>query len=107
MSGKETSSSASEPLAQQEHEAAPPPSSRGRTLWRWFLVALGLVLFALVMRETLFPFRGQPYLEIGHGDHTHYVPKDRNETVPISSFPMRPPGADERITPDGDIVPKE
>lgn len=39
--------------------------------------------------------------------HTHYLPKDRNETVPVSSFPMRPPDEGERITPDGDIVSKE
>ena len=59
------------------------------------------------MREVLFPFRGQPYLEIGHGDHTHYVPKDRNETVPVSSFPMVEPKAGQRITPDGDLVTEQ
>lgn len=86
---------------------AGPQRQHGRRLWRWFLLVLALVLFGFMMREVLFPFRDQPYLEIGHGNHTHYVPKDRNENVPVSSFPMRPPGPDERITPDGDIVPKE
>ena len=85
-------------------EGAPP--GRGRRLWRWFLLVVGLVLLVFLMREVLFPFRSQPYMEIGHGNHTHYVPKDRNETVPVSSFPMVEPGPKERITPDGDIVPK-
>lgn len=74
---------------------------------RWIIVAVAAVFFTFLMREVLFPFRGQPYMEISHGDHTHYVPKDRNETVPVSSFPMRPPEEGERITPDGDIVSKE
>lgn len=80
---------------------------RGRRLWRWFLLAAGLVLLGFMMREVLFPFREQPYLEIGHGDHTHYVPKDRNETVPVSSFPMVEPKAGQRITPDGDLVTEQ
>ena len=108
MPDEETSPNASEPLsAHQGREAEPPPSRSARTLWRWFLVAVGLVLFGVLMREVLFPFRDQPYMEIGHGSHTHYVPKDRNETVPVSSFPMRPPEQGERITPDGDIVPEK
>lgn len=80
---------------------------RGRRLWRWFLLAAGLVLLGVMLRKVLFPFQGQSYLEIGHGDHTHYVPKDRNETVPVSSFPMVEPGPGERVTPDGDIVPEQ
>jgi hypothetical protein len=97
-------------------EAQEPPSSSngedplpslGRQVARWIVVALAVVFFGFLMREVLFPFRGQPYMEISHGDHIHYVPKDRNETVPVSSFPMSPPEEGERITPDGDIVPKE
>lgn len=109
MSGQETPSNAPEPISTHpDREAGPPPPNRRlRTLWRRFLIVVGIILFGFVMREVLFPFQGQPYLEIGHGDHTHYVPKDRNETVPVSSFPMRPPRPGERITPDGDIVPKQ
>lgn len=74
---------------------------------RWLFVLVGAVLFALLLREVLYPFAGKPYLEITHGSHVHYVPRDRNETVPVSAFPMRPPGPDERITPDGDLVSAE
>lgn len=53
------------------------------------------------------PYRGQDYGEIPHGDHVHYVPKDRNPDVPVSRFPTRPPEPGERITQDGNIVPEE
>lgn len=98
--------SASAP-ARREREGNASHRRRGRTIWRWIVIAAGIFLFALMMREVLFPFRGQLYVEIGHGNHTHYLPKDRNETVPVSAFPMRPPGPGERLTPDGDIVPKK
>ncbi|MCS4170516.1 hypothetical protein GGQ05_001982 [Salinibacter ruber] len=67
-------------------------------------LVLGIVLFGVLMRSVLYPYPNQSYAEIAHGDHTHYVPKDRNETVPISSFPTREPGPNEQITPDGDII---
>lgn len=96
-------------------EAPPPPdqspgdapASGVRRVLRWGVVVLALFLFGLLVREVLYPFQGRGYMEISHGDHTHYVPKDRNDTVPVSAFPTRPPGAGERITPDGNIVPSE
>lgn len=102
-----------EQASQRQTRKAPSPpdqpadessTSGGRRVMRWVVVVLAVFLFGLLMREVLYPFRGRPYMEISHGDHTHYVPKDRNETVPVSAFPTRRPGADERITPDGDIV---
>jgi hypothetical protein len=71
------------------------------------VVAVLLVLFGSVMWTVVNPYRNQPYEEVPHGDHVHYVPKDRNENVPISQFPTRPPNAGERLTPDGKIVPEE
>ena len=104
MSDNEGSSRASKSYSAPEEREPASARRRGRSLWRWFLVVVGLVLLGFMMREVLFPFRDQAYMEIGHGNHTHYVPKDRNETVPVSAFPMRPPGSGEQITPDGDIV---
>lgn len=86
------------------------PSGKDRSsssVGRWIALALAVLFFGIVMQEVLFPFAGQPYQEIPHGDHTHYRPKDYNPNVPISAFPTQPPGPDERITPDGDVVPKE
>lgn len=84
-----------------------PEPRRAHRIRRWVFYLIGAVLLALLLREVLYPFAEQPYMEISHGNHVHYVPKDRNETVPVSAFPMRPPGPEERITPDGDILPKK
>lgn len=73
---------------------------------RRILLIVGLVLFALVMRRVLNPFGDKDYVEISHGNHVHYVPKDRDPNVPISQFPNRPPGPDERLLSDGRIVPR-
>ena len=80
-------------------------SSERRSLRRWILLSVAAIFFAFVVYQVLNPFPDQPYMEIPHGDHVHYVPKDRNRDVPVSNFPTRPPGPDERITPDGQIVP--
>ena len=74
---------------------------------RWILAVVLLVVFGTVLYTVINPYRNQPYEKVPHGDHTHYVPKDRNEQVPISRFPTRPPNQGERITPDGEIVPEE
>lgn len=77
------------------------PRRRRRRLVIWLLAAVFLVI---VMREVLFPFRGQEYAEIPHGDHTHYLPKDRDPSVPVGQFPTTRPGPNERILPDGRVV---
>ena len=86
---------------------APDDASSGRSNRKLILSAVLLVIFAVVMWTVVNPYRNQPYEEVPHGDHVHYVPKDRNEKVPIGRFPTRPPNQGERITPDGEIVPKQ
>ncbi len=73
---------------------------------RWLLLLAGAILFVLVMRQVLNPFGDREYAEIPHGNHSHFVPKDRDPNVPLSRFPTRPPSADERLLPDGRIVPR-
>ena len=73
---------------------------------RRILLVVGLIFFAVVMRQVLDPFGDKDYVEISHGNHVHYVPKDRDLSVPIDRFPNRPPGPNERLLPDGRIVPK-
>lgn len=73
---------------------------------RSILLVVALVFFALVMRRVLNPFGSNEFAEIPHGDHVHYVPKDRDPSVPISNFPTRLPAENERILPDGRIVPR-
>ena len=84
-------------------------SSHGATSsrsWRkWVAAVVLLVFFGAVMWNVINPYRGQRFEEVPHGDHVHYLPKDRNPDVPVSEFPMQKPAKDERITPDGEVVP--
>ena len=73
---------------------------------RWILLVVLAIFFAIIMRQVLDPYGSKGYAEISHGHHVHYVPEDRDPNVPISNFPTRPPGPNERILPDGRIVPK-
>lgn len=81
---------------------APAPVRRGRR--RWIVTAAAILFFAVVLWSAL--RRTGEYQEISHGNHTHYVPWDRDPDVSIDHFPTRPPGPNERILPDGRIVPK-
>lgn len=85
-----------------EEDGAGAPRRRGRR--RLILLIFAAVLLVFVLREVLFPYRGQEYAEIPHGDHTHYLPKDRDPDVPVGQFPTTRPGPDERILPDGRVV---
>lgn len=80
-------------------------AGRGRSWRKWVVGTLLLVFFSYLTWVVVNPYRNQPYEEVPHGDHAHYVPKDRNEDVPIGQFPTQPPAEGERITPDGEIVP--
>lgn len=85
--------------------SAEPTTASNRTpTRRWILLGVAAVFFAFVLYKVLNPFPDQSYLEIPHGDHTHYVPKDRNPDVPMNRFPTQPPGPNERILPDGRVV---
>jgi len=79
-------------------------SSADRSYRKWIVTLALLLIFSVVMWTVINPYRGQSYEKVPHGDHVHYVPKDRNEEVPMSRFPTRAPNQGERITPDGQIV---
>lgn len=81
-------------------------SSSSRSWRKWVAGVVLLVFFATLMREVINPYRNQRFGEIPHGDHVHYIPKDRNPDVPIGRFPTQKPDEDERITPDGRVVPR-
>jgi len=85
--------------------AAPDSPSGSRSWRRWGAVVVLAAFFGYLLWKVINPYRGMSYEEIPHGDHSHYVPKDRNADVPVSRFPTRPPEDGERITPDGDLVP--
>lgn len=83
-------------------------SVHGARSWRkWIVGGLLALFFGYLLWEVVNPYRGQSYEEVPHGDHVHYVPKDRDPDVPMSQFPTHPPGETERITPNGDVVPTD
>lgn len=71
---------------------------------RWILISIAAFFLALAFWSAINPFGDRGYVGISHGDHTHYVPEDRDPEVSISNFPSTPPGPDERILPDGRVV---
>lgn len=70
------------------------------------MLAVLAVFLILVMRQVLNPYGDADYTEVPHGSHSHFVPKDRDPDVEIGQFPTTRPGPNERITPQGQIVPK-
>jgi len=70
-----------------------------------FLVILAIV-FMLAMFSSLGFFDDKPYTIVPHGNHSHYVPKDRDPNMSIHEFPQQPPPPGMKIAPDGRIVPE-
>jgi hypothetical protein len=82
--------------------------STSTRIWRrWVAGGVFLLFFAWLMWTVINPYRGQRFEKIPHGNHVHFVPKDRNPEVPVSRFPTRKPSQDERITPDGQVVARQ
>ena len=74
---------------------------------RWIALGIAGFFLLLALLSALDPFGDKGYVGISHGDHTHYVPEDRDPDVSISNFPSEPPGPNERILPDGRVVPRQ
>lgn len=72
---------------------------------RILFVSFIVLLAGFVIADSLGFFDTKPYREVPHGNHSHFVPHDRDPNVSISDFPTRPPRKGERITPTGQIVP--
>ncbi|MDX1638464.1 MAG: hypothetical protein R3281_10870 [Balneolaceae bacterium] len=71
-----------------------------------FIVAV-IVAGGFALADSLGFFNPKPYTEVSHGSHVHYVPENRDPNVGIDKFPTEPPGPNEVITPQGQIVSKE
>lgn len=86
--------------------AAPRPARRGPSRRVWIALGLAAVFLFFVMQQVLDPYAGAEYVEIPHGSHSHFVPKDRDPDVDVGQFPTKRPGPTERITPQGQVVPR-
>jgi hypothetical protein len=70
-------------------------------------LAVGLVVAVLggiLLLDALHVFDDAEYHVVPHGSHSHYVPRDRDPTVPLENFPTSPPRPGERILPNGEVV---
>jgi hypothetical protein len=72
------------------------------------LVFAGIVALigGFLLMDALHVFDDADYFEIPHGSHSHYVPRDRDPNVPLENFPSTPPRPNEKIMPNGEVVPK-
>lgn len=95
MRGTTSSSSAVE---------TPARPRRWRKLVAWII---GLAFVGWAFSHALDPCAGgKEYLAIGHGSHSHYVPCPTPEEFDINRYPTSPPGPNERLLPDGTVVPR-
>ena len=72
---------------------------------RWGVILILVMMFIAVMSTVLNPYGDREWLEIPHGNHSHYVPRGWDGTN-LSNFPTQPPGRNEVILPDGRVVPR-
>ncbi len=80
-------------------------TTSSRSWRRWIAAVVFLAFFGVLIWKVINPYRGERFEKVPHGSHVHFVPRDRNPDAPISRFPTQKPAKDERITPDGDVVP--
>jgi hypothetical protein len=71
---------------------------------RMIFVVLAVIISSIVIIDAVGVFDDSPYVKIPHGNHTHYVPKDRDPSVPLDAFPISEPRPGERIMPNGEVV---
>lgn len=71
---------------------------------KYIFIAAVIVIACFALADSLGFFSETPYTAVSHGSHVHYVPHDRDPSVPISEFPQQKPGPNEKIAPDGRII---
>ncbi len=75
----------------------------GKTRY-WLLALLGLFLLFVLM-DSLSAFNSDPWMEVPHGNHSHYVPKDCEPPLPVSDAPTQRPEPGQTVDCMGNIVP--
>ena len=84
-------------------EPAPARSPARRRL-RWILFGVAALFFGVLLVDALNLFSTQEVTGISHGNHVHYVPLERDEGVDLGQCPQQPPGPNELLTPQCQIV---
>gem|GEM_PF-2473621 len=71
---------------------------------KYVLIATVLVMAGFAMADALGYFNSKSYTKVSKGSHAHYVPNSRDPDVSIDRFPKRPPGPNEKISPNGKMI---
>lgn len=71
---------------------------------RLIFLIIAIVISSIVIVDAVGVFDDKPYVVVPHGSHNHYVPKDRDPSVPLDAFPTTEPRPGERILPNGQVV---
>ncbi|MCC5926341.1 MAG: hypothetical protein JJU41_07240 [Bacteroidetes bacterium] len=74
---------------------------------RLIFLSIVAIIAAIVIVDANRLVNPDEYIIVPHGNHVHYVPRDRDPNVHVHEFPMVRPRPNETITPDGRIVPRE
>lgn len=75
-----------------------------KTIKRSVFAAIVILLGGFLLMDALHLFDDAEYVEVPHGSHSHFVPRDRDPNVPLENFPSVPPRPNERIMPNGEVV---
>lgn len=76
------------------------PKNKKRSVFAAIVILLG----GFLLMDALHLFDDAEYVEVPHGSHSHFVPRDRDPNVPLENFPSVPPRPNERIMPNGEVV---
>lgn len=78
-----------------------------KTLVKRILIGIlaGFVVIAFARSIGIFD-DGLPYVEITHGNHIHYLVKDRDEGIGMDDCPTRAPAADEVFSRQCQLIRK-
>lgn len=72
---------------------------------RVFILVIAVIFVGFVLADSMLVWHDEPYIEIPHGNHVHYMPKGcDDEDVDMDSFPTAPPGPGEVITCEGETI---
>ncbi len=71
---------------------------------RFYLLLVVGIFLTFVLIDSVGIFDSRSYNEVPHGSHTHYVPKDCDPPLAVSSAPTRRPAETEHIDCQGQYV---
>lgn len=79
------------------------PVTRRRRL-NIVLALIAIAFVSVVLVDALDLLSDQTWSEVPHGNHSHFVPNDRDDGVSISDCPQRPPSSQEILSSQCQLI---